>query len=99
MYALQVVERLVVEPRRRGLAQDLTESGQAAKRRAQIVGDGVGKRFELAIRRFELLRSLFDARFELCVHALHLGLRCEECLHSVLIAPLIASQEHVDQER
>ena len=61
--------------------------------------DGVGKRFELAIRRFQLPRALGDALFEIGVHARTSLLRFDERGQRVAAAALVATQQHVQQDR
>jgi hypothetical protein len=72
--ASQIMQRLFVELLAGGFLQDLTEAGQAAQRRAQVVRDRVSERLQLAIRCLQLSRAFGDALLQLGVHLLHFAL-------------------------
>ena len=76
-----VVQRLAVV-----LQQDLAEPIERAERRAQVVGDRVGERLELAVRRLELRRPLGDAALEVGGQTHDLALRALLLRHVAHVA-------------
>ena len=99
MDALQIVPRFFVETGRRILLQDLAEARHAAQGSAQVVRDGVGESFELAVRSFQLARTFGDAALQVRVGAPHFVARFDERRHGVATAPLVATQRDVQQDR
>ena len=61
--------------------------------------DRVSERFELAVRGFQLARALRDALFEIGVRPLHFVARFDERGHRIAAAPLVTTQQHVQEDR
>ena len=94
---------LLVELRGVLLQQDLAESVDRAQRRAQVVGHGIGERFQFAVGHFQFVRALGHATLEILVQAAQFfllalalgefGHEHEHCHHGTVLVEQVGGVE------